>query len=746
MKKLLRRRTIKKWKRLIEESGLFDEKYYLFTYPDVRSKDIDPIMHYLLYGTDEGRNPNAEFNTLYYIKNNTDVATSDINPLYHFIKFGQHENRPIKAKKSNNNLVQKNIKNIKIDEVSNATTDKNTDSYFDELFSKNNIPSPEYVKFEQKEPIITDIRLIAFYLPQFHPIPENDIAWGRGFTEWTNVSKAIPQFKGHYQPRLPGELGYYDLRMIETQKRQIELAKNYGLHGFCYHYYWFGGKKILDTPLQQVLNNPDTLDFPFCINWANENWTKRWDGLDQEVILKQNHSLEDDIAFLEAIKPILTDKRYIKIDGKALLMVYRPQLFPNVKATVKRWREHAKKIGIGELYLILSHSFDHQDPREIDFDAATEFAPNNFQVNNLNSQIMPYNAKYQGNVYDYKSALNHSIAMKQTEYTKFKSICPSWDNEARKPGKGTTFYNANPENFSKWLEFVLYNTYENRKSQERIIFINAWNEWAEGAYLEPDRKYGYAYLDICYKQMSKFNSNRLEFLHKTQMQPKTSDTAIILHLYYVDLWDEIKIELENFNDPIDLYININNSTPLKTMQEISTDYPTARIYTFENRGRDIYPFIQTMKILLPLKYDYICKIHSKKSLHRKDGDQWRNHLIKSLIGSPIRIEKAKQSLQEDVGIVSAKGNIFNYSEWIGSNKEMVEKFAQKASIALPDDFVFPAGSMFWFKPQIMEKLVHHFDSSLLPFEEGQIDGTKAHAVERLFGLLCHNSRMSINEI
>ncbi|PHS36194.1 MAG: hypothetical protein COB07_12670 [Sulfurovum sp.] len=708
---------------IINESGLFDEEYYLSTYPDVSEAGINPIAHYVKFGVEEGRNPSQKFNTLYYLTQYKDVKDSKTNPLVHYIKYGCKEER--KAV-----YIEKKLQK---------------EDFFDFTFTQNNKKSQEYIEYEKKEEIQTDIRLIAFYLPQFYPLKVNDKAWGKGFTEWTNVSKAIPQFEGHYQPRLPGELGYYDLRLIDIQKRQIELAKNYGLHGFCYHYYWFAGKKIMDSPLQKVLDNPE-LDFPFCINWANENWTKRWDGLDQEVILKQEHSPKDDIAFLEAIQSILTDKRYIKIDGKALLMVYRPQLFPDIKETVKRWRKHAKKIGIGELYLVLSHSFDHQDPREIGFDAATEFAPNNFQVNNLNEEIQTYNSSYEGNAYDYKSAINYSISLKKMEYTKFRSVCPGWDNEARKPGKGTSFINTYPSVYSKWLEFILYDTNNNQTKHEKIIFINAWNEWAEGAYLEPDRKFGYAYLNVTYKQLKKFDSKRLKVLEKTQRELKESDTAVILHLYYADLWSEINEELKNFREPIDLYVNINNNISVHMIEKIINEYPTARFYSYENRGRDIYPFIQAMKIIFPLKYDYVCKIHTKKSLHRTDGDNWRNHLIKSLIGSEERIAEAKQMLKDNVGIVVAKGNIFSSSKWIGSNEKMIKEFARKSNINIPEEFEFPAGSMFWFNPKIMKKLVENFDDSLLPFEDGQIDGTKAHAVERIFGILCLEKLYTIKTI
>lgn len=373
---------------------------------------------------------------------------------------------------------------------------QSNETFYDQLFSQTGV-SETFIPLDNHSLIqTTDIKLIAFYLPQFHPISQNDSNWGKGFTEWTNVSKAVPQYAGHHQPKLPGELGFYDLRLIENQKRQIELAKAYGIYGFCYHHYWFDGKRIMNTPIEQLLSHPE-LNFPFCINWANENWTKKWDGYDSDVILSQSHSESDDIAFIADTARYMKDPRYIRIDGKPLLMLYRPALLPNAKETAQRWRNWCRENGIGEIYLVMTHSFEHIDPKMIDFDTAVEFAPNSFPLRDITEDMKSkiINPSYQGTLYDYDSAIKISDDFQTPSYKKFRGVCPRWDNEARKPGKGTTLVGSTPEKYEHWLRNICNYTQKTFKPSEQFVFINAWNEWAEGAYLEPDRKYGYAYLE-----------------------------------------------------------------------------------------------------------------------------------------------------------------------------------------------------------------------------------------------------------
>ena len=337
-------------------------------------------------------------------------------------------------------------------------------------------------------------RVIAFYLPQFHPIPENDQFWGKGFTEWTNVTRAKPQFAGHYQPRSPGELGYYDLRLVEVQRRQIELAKLYGIGGFCFYFYWFDGRLLLDAPLEQYFANAD-LDFPFCLCWANENWTRVWDGLSKDVLIEQRHSPEDDIACIQRLAKYAADSRYIRVDGKPLIIVYRPSLLPAARETAKRWRSWCREQGLGEIYLAYVQSFDSVDPAKYGFDAAIEFPPNNMDCPPYTGELSLQNPSFSGKVFDWTFFVRRSEDYQRPPYVLFRGVNPSWDNEARRPGRGTVMIGSSPEGYSRWLENALRDTVARFDDpSRRLVFVNAWNEWAEGAYLEPDSRYGYAFL------------------------------------------------------------------------------------------------------------------------------------------------------------------------------------------------------------------------------------------------------------
>jgi lipopolysaccharide biosynthesis protein len=357
------------------------------------------------------------------------------------------------------------------------------------------------------------IRALAIYLPQFHPIPENDEWWGKGFTEWRNVVKGKVIVKGQYQPHLPGDLGFYDLRLPEIMQEQAEMAKEQGIHGFCFYHYWFNGKRLLETPVNKMLESKKP-DFPFCICWANENWSRNWDGKFNEVLLQQNYSKEDDIEHITYLcKEVFSDDRYIKIDGKPVFVIYRPSLFPNILETVKTWREEVKKYGYDDIYLVFFWAFDNGvNPKTIGFDAAAQFAPNKMSFVRKQAiftellrklgPLAPTRSKFL--VIKYKDVVNfYKRQALPTDFKLYPGITPMWDNYVRRREKGGTILtHSTPELYQEWLEDICEKW--EPQGEENLLFINAWNEWAEGNHLEPCEKWGSQYLEATGKVLKKY--------------------------------------------------------------------------------------------------------------------------------------------------------------------------------------------------------------------------------------------------
>jgi len=347
--------------------------------------------------------------------------------------------------------------------------------------------------------INTDIKLVPFYLPQFHTIQQNDSWWGKGFTEWTNTRKAKSWIKSHNQPREPHtDIGYYDLSKWNTLENQIKMAKRHGIYGFCFYHYWFKGQRLLEKPVDMFMEHSET-NFPFCLCWANESWTRRWDGLSNDILIAQDYSEEDDIAFIDNLTRYIKDPRYIKIDNKPVILIYRPAAFPNTQETVKRWRLRLKENGVGEVYLICTFSNYHNQktPLELGFDAAYEFAPNIYIPNSPYFNTKPYKKNgFNGFVSHYGQFVKDVLNWREELITKkdfdiFYSVMLEWDNTPRMGEKGKIFTNYSPQDYKKWLTETIKITRQQHKKNKQFIFINAWNEWAEGTYLEPDKKNGY---------------------------------------------------------------------------------------------------------------------------------------------------------------------------------------------------------------------------------------------------------------
>ena len=600
------------------------------------------------------------------------------------------------------------------------------------------------------------LKAIAFYLPQFHPIPENDMWWGKNFTEWQNVTTAVPQFVGHYQPHLPGDLGFYDLRVPEVMAEQTEIAKQYGISAFCFHYYWFGGTRLLERPLEQFLANR-LLDIEFCICWANENWTRRWDGLDSEILIAQQYSAEDDFAFIKSLLPAFRDPRYIQVHGKPLLLVYRIDLLPDPVNTVIRWREAVKAYGIPGLYVTAVLPFDSTELGQYGVDAGVEFPPHQtFPVDITKSQALINKSFSGGAIYDYAEIAGRCGRRTYKDNRILKGVMPAWDNTARRGAQATVFHGSTPSIYAAWLKDACDVTMQNPVG-ERLLFINAWNEWAEGAHLEPDARYGYAYLDSTANILrSYYRDDAAEKLiaDNNSRFTKKSEIAVVLHCYHEELLNEIVGRyLGEYSDAVDVFATVRPDASLGCLEYLQQSLGNVLFLPEANRGRDMRPFLLALRRLRELGYTLACKLHTKRSPQLERGDHWRDSMISSLLGGGDAITLAEQRFanRADLGLLVPPGSLIDLGieEINAGNRVWLDRLLPRMGCAdLIGSYrvLFPAGSMYWFRVEALAGLDDlGLAEDAFELEAGQLDGTLAHAIERLILLYASTKGYGVEE-
>ncbi len=368
-----------------------------------------------------------------------------------------------------------------------------------------------------------NIRAIAFYLPQFHPIPENDEWWGPGFTEWTNVAKARPLFKDHYQPHLAGELGYYDLRVPEVREAQADLAREYGIEAFCYWHYWFAGDRLLQRPFQEVLDSGRP-DFPFCLAWANETWSGIWHGLPNHILKEQTYPGEaDHRAHFDCLLTAFRDRRYILVNGKPLLVIYRPRQIPQIRQVTDLWRKLAREAGFPDLHLVGCVHFN--DP---DWSAAADGLDGVTIAGLLQATLTrPYLRRarllrhrrggtrvrkflqrfwpFPANVYRYENVWPKIAVDWKFDVPYYPSVMPNWDNTPRSGTAGWVLQDSTPALFRRHVDHAI-GILAKQDSDANLLFIKSWNEWAEGNHLEPDQRYGRGYLEAMREALNEAES------------------------------------------------------------------------------------------------------------------------------------------------------------------------------------------------------------------------------------------------
>lgn len=457
--------------RLISPTPFFDSEFYLENYSDIAESDVNPFRHYMDWGHREGRDPSNQFKTSFY-RSAYLSADPAINPLQHYLEYGKAAG----------------LTPLPDDNVANVASEVRRNTAVSDFFE----PIENYAAFRGRE----RAKVITFYLPQFHTFPENDEWWGKGFTEWTNIVRGNPRFVGHYQPRIPRDLGFYDLSQPGVLERQVEMAKQAGIYGFCFYFYWFNGKRLLERPLERLLASPD-IQMPFCLMWANENWTRRWDGQEQEVLIRQDYAEKDDPALIETFLRHFSDPRYIRVEGRPLLFIYRAKVIPNLKSRLVNWRLMFQEKGEQPL-ILMAQTFNDDDPRPYGFDGAVEFPPHKVSGNapTITNQLELLDPQFSGTVWKYDDVVDVSLKEDPAAFPLLKTVFPMWDNDARRQGRGgSIIHGSTVSAYEKWLNGAISYASQHPFHGEKIVFINAWNEWAEGAYLEPDVHHGAAYLN-----------------------------------------------------------------------------------------------------------------------------------------------------------------------------------------------------------------------------------------------------------
>ena len=609
----------------------------------------------------------------------------------------------------------------------------------------------KYYDYREHKNAKKPFKTIAFYFPQYHPFEENDRFWGKGFTEWTNVAKAKPLFASHYQPRLPVHMGYYDLRLVENMVEQARIAKNYGVDGFAYHFYWFAGRTVMETPLQNMIKN-NNVSINFCLSWANENWSRRWDGLDSDVLLRQEHSLDDSAKLLDHLLQYFRDERYIKVNGAPVLIVYRPLMIPNILETVKMWRQKIVQAGFPGIYLVTTLAVGVGDPLAINFDAAVQFPPHGFQGAQITDKQENLVPGFSGNVFSYYDAVVHGEYREEAERNKkypllFTSTM-AWDNSARKGLRGDIFKEFSLRIFKRWNTFNILRTLSNREisPDERFIFINAWNEWAEGTHLEPDRKFGFGYLEALRQAQASFHDPEGNFdaQIRRQRDPRVHNVSkkhcMIIHAFSVPATKAIILRFRKLRLNTDAFDVFVTTDTIKKALAVKAELPLAIVSLHENRGRDILPFIETLRSISHLPYTSCLKLHSKETKYRSDGNALREKILDELLPSQKTVLSVLNLFEKNprLGAAAPANLMLKFDrENMHSNLHHARILASRMGMD-EDEFAatskhrpgFVAGSMLWLRPAALQSLLT-LKSQDFPDEIGLSDGTMAHAVERM---------------
>ena len=568
-----------------------------------------------------------------------------------------------------------------------------------------------------------DVKAIAFYVPGLWSIHRP-----RDAGAWQNVTSALPRYFGQNQHRVPGGLGCYDIDNPETLRKQIELARQYGIHGFCFYHYPSRGNDVLEPAIRHIVSNPD-LQFKFCLCWIT----------DESDVLEQS---------VEAAAPILLDSRYICVEGKPAVIVYRPERLPDVSQVARR--SNAR-------YLISASPGGGIDPRSIGFDAAVEYPDVHTGLRDVTASHPLLDREFAGHIYSYAELANSFDNTHASDAVIFPTVMTGWDEEAARPGAGHCAAGANPTLYANWLKKSCERVMT-RPAVERFVFINAWNAWLDGAYLEPDQQCGYAYLHATANVLRDYHkdSDTAKLIAEINSAFKpANDAAIIFHCHYEDLIPQIFDQYISRIRDADLFVTVRNDVSKEVVEDIRRRFPRVFFVCEENRGRDIRPFLLALRHITALGYSIACKVHTKKTPQMTGGGgQWRENLFGPLLGSTDSVVKAREIFSRDptAGVLAPRGSVINLQDrlvhvrntfWLNQLLYRIQRTDLVGKYA----FSFPAGSMYWFRVAALSGL----DDLILQHDEfeqelGQADGGLHHAVERLIGLYAETRGYKMTEV
>ena len=610
----------------------------------------------------------------------------------------------------------------------------------DTIIIDNDNQMSEYENNINYSSFISDMKPIAFYLP-FYANNETNQSIDGQYNDWTNIRKCKSLFKGHHQPRIPGDnsnyLDYYNSLNISVIKKQVELAKIHGIYGFAIYYYWNYGKKILEKPLDLYLNNKD-INFPFLLIWVNNILNDKFDEGKKEIFFKDSYFDEYSKLFINDIQKYLRDHRYIKINNKPALGIYEPFEITNLNEMIKNFREKSKEYGIGEIFILVCLNTNETNKiLNLNlFDGAYDFPPHNslgnFKIKNKNTSIY-YELIYKNNEYNFTNSRNFSFF--RCSMVQFDN-CPSLK-------KCDIFDYYSSEQFYFVNKLIIDWTKKHYNKENRYFFINSWNNWYEGTYLEPDKKYGYASINSLSKAI--FN---LAYIEQYSLNNLNYDSkiAVHIHLFYEDLINDIIKITNEIPVKFDLYISVCSKNVIEKIEKYIFKNSKANFFEIKivsNKGRDVLPFLIQMKKVIK-KYKYICHLHSKKSFHINFGDDWRNYLYFNLLGSnqiisEILIEFEKYDklglifpepfykVLTDFGKAIIDCNI-KYMNFI------IKNIFPKYRIS-ENYFDFPEGNMFWAKVEAIYQIFEINIEKRFSKENGKLDSTIIHGIERIWTYL-----------